>query len=138
MSKFTEVDSKIAALRKQRQDLEWDDYVQNWRPKYQAMVGKCYKYQNSYSPEEKWWLYKRLNKWVEGDGCDFIVCEKFQIRTSNADWNQDVIILGGSFQQDPITEGWIEITEDEYQEARAAFFSEMMTHKQQIKHLLED
>lgn len=42
-------------------------------------VGKCFKYRNSYGPNEKWWLYMKVTKggyWMEG--------VTFQITTTKA------------------------------------------------------
>lgn len=43
-------------------------------PRAKSLVGKCFKYLNSFGPNENWWLYIRI---VRNDGCDVII-DKFQ------------------------------------------------------------
>ena len=54
----------IAPLREELRAVE----AAEARKQGEAMVGRCFKYHNSYSgPGERWWLYVNVTK-VDGDG----------------------------------------------------------------------
>lgn len=132
------IDEQIAALRQKKQEAQWDEYVEKFRPKYKALVNTFYKYYNSYGGDRpQWWLYKALTRFIEGDHVDYLIGEQFETSSSgNSEWKTTELILGGGYQQS-LTDGWVEIDELEFLEARGAFTTEMTTHKQHIKELLK-
>lgn len=52
------------ALREKAEKIEEQEYMKNQYPKEKKLLGKCYKYRNSYScPESEkdyWWVYKQV------------------------------------------------------------------------------
>jgi hypothetical protein len=132
------IDLQIAELRKLKSERQWQDYLKNQRPAVKKLVGKCYKYRNSYSQGERWWLYRKILRYVEGDQVDYLIGEKFQTTINgSSNWETDVIISGATVRMG-LTEGYIEISEVEYQKARVAFMTEMATLERCAEKLLED
>lgn len=136
------IDDQIAVLRKKKSDQEWADYEKNERPKLPEMVGKCYKYRNSYGGDSSdWWLYKKITRFVKGDGVDFLLTEQFQI-TSNgrSTWETGSIICGpvmSRYGHIGLGDGYSEISENDYQKARVKFMTEMATFEYLTEKSLE-
>ena len=107
--KLEQINKKIEILKDQKDQIE-TKMARNKNSKY---VGKCYKYRNSYSVGEAWWLYLRITKADDGlDGyhfehtsMDFFEIVRFKY------WN-----IGDSYE---------EITRKEFDDAWANFQAEL-------------
>ena len=69
------LDKRINTLRCELSNLEDKKYEEDEEPKLKALVGKCFKYRNSYGSGDAWWIYVEV---VGHDGPHLIVntCEK--------------------------------------------------------------
>jgi hypothetical protein len=137
------IDEQIAVLRKEKNDQEWAEYEKNERPKLPDMVGRCYKYRNSHgSSSPDWWFYKKITRFVKGDGVDFLLTEQFEIMSNGySRWENGSIICGPSMSRYGLiglNDGYILIDEVEYQKARVKFMTEMATFEYLTKKSLED
>jgi hypothetical protein len=102
-------------LRKELQSIEAAEQL----AKDQKLVGKCFKYSNSYGSGERWWLYAKVLR-IEPDelGHDVIVWkfEKTSDGKHQVDLNERYGLFGGS---------WLPITEDEFGIAWHDFIAEL-------------
>jgi hypothetical protein len=63
MDKLSELTKQIAELKKKEFELqEKKDKIEDRRDRAisRKLIGKCFKYQNSWGGEDKWWLYSKV------------------------------------------------------------------------------
>jgi hypothetical protein len=83
------------------------------RPAFAALVGKCFKFRNSYGSGEKWWLYVRILR-LHKDSLTYDTVQFQNTSRSNIEieyrqqWNFQ---QGNHFS---VQNGWEEITFEEY------------------------
>lgn len=79
-----------------------------------AVVGRCFKYLNSYGSGDKWWLYFKAERFDGGQ----VIGPKFEHRTGG---------YGGELIVEPLShvfshmQGYVEIDADEYEAALTDF-----------------
>ena len=78
MDRKKEIQAELSRLREEEYKIE----VSERRDENKRHVGKCYKYNNGYSKEDRWWLYIRV---VEMDGDANLSVITFQ-KTSLNEW----------------------------------------------------
>ena len=66
---------QIASLGGRRRHLEATFHQQEIEPTLKKLIGKCFKYRNSYSSDSKWWLYSKIVGYKRPD----LILHTFQI-----------------------------------------------------------
>jgi hypothetical protein len=101
---------ELERLKSERQDLSnkiWEMQRKEKIARNNELIGKCYKYRNSYGSDTEWWLYSRVVS-VDEDG--YMLANSFQ------DDGEGRLEVRRSASFMPLG-GEIEITEVEYLEA---------------------
>jgi len=117
--KLEQLKDKERTINRRIQDLEYKEMVEDSLPALRKVVGKVYKYHNSYGGDhERWWLYVKVLSVNEKDMS--FMCVEFQ-RTSMA--RIEIVYEAeynwrGGHKFDSMD--YIEITQAEYNRAKKA------------------
>ena len=103
---------KLKILRKQMHNIRKEvDKLEEaeWKREHDALVGRYFKYHNSFGSGDKWWLYMSVTA-IQGHSIKGFQFE----RASNGEFRVKPDDIRFSFS---LAEGWIEIDLAEYKEA---------------------
>lgn len=121
-----ELDKKIAELRAIKEAKRLKQHIEVDRPILKKMVGKCYKFRNSYgSMSEGWWLYTCLTDYLEcEDGSDVFLGEQYQVtENGEAEAKTRVEIPYGSDWD--MSSSYEEISKEEFEKGKDATLREL-------------
>lgn len=65
-----QITEEIESLRSELREIKDDDFLSVFLPSVTHMIGKCWKYKNSYSNGGEWWEYMKINGiHADDEGC---------------------------------------------------------------------
>lgn len=96
-----EIRNKISELQNQLYVIEASEK----KAKAKKLVGKCFKFRNSYSSDKPWWLYIKIVGFTESGN---LICFEFQTNCYGKAEVETTTMFGN------LHEGYIEIKESEF------------------------
>lgn len=124
MEKLEDIESKIQTLRRKEQAIKERAFKEKL-PEHKKLIGRCFKYRNSYGSGDKgWWLYGKVVGVSQGYcGPDdvFVAMRKIQKCTYKKISFEDKCSMGGER-----LDGWIEISESEFNKQKKKLINEAM------------
>lgn len=113
------LDKRMGKLRTRRANIESRYLDACARPKLRKLVGKCFKYRNSYGSGESWWMYARVISFDER-AMNFKAAEFQKTSRDCIQIECESVHIFNGCNRFGVESGWIPISLNEYKrEARS-------------------
>ena len=119
--KIEKLNASIFRLKQRLDGLVQQEQDEVARPKLRKLIGRCFKYLNSYGSGEKWWLYVKVVSLNESD-LSFRTVEFQHTSLKRVEIEYERVCNFGGVPRFGVDSNWVPISVAEYnRERRKAF-----------------